>query len=390
MNDVVCERLDDFGRGVCHVDGKVLFVSDLLPLEKARVRIVSDKKKYMIGEVLKYLEKSSERVLPKCPYKNCGCTLMNLSYERTLDYKKNRVISLLKKFASIDLSSLDIVSDYNNFGYRNKVSLKVRDGKLGYYKSGTNDLIEIDKCLILSDRINEVIGVLKKEDLSKVSSIVIKDMDEILIDIEGALDISNLKKYASSIYVNGKCVFGLKTVKSSLMDYKFLVSNDSFFQVNSGVTEMLYSKVLEYAGKGDKLIDLYCGTGTIGIILSKNFKEVIGIEKNKSAVECALENKRINNIQNISFKCGDANRLCKGLSSDVVVVDPARAGLSKLGVKNILEIGPEKIVYVSCNPVTLARDLKDFSLKYDLKDICLFDIFPWTYHVEIVCLLERR
>ena len=390
MFDVVCERLDDFGRGVCHVSGKVLFVSNLLPLEEARVDVVINKKKYMVGEVVEYLKKSSERVISKCPYENCGCVLMNLSYDRSLDYKKNRVISLLKKFASIDLSDIDIVSSDLVYGYRNKVSLKVRDGKIGYYKIGSNDLIEIDNCLILSDRINEIIRVLKKEDLSKVISIVIKDMDEVLIDIEGIINISNLERYASSIFMNGKCVFGKEKIISSLMEYKFLVSKDSFFQVNNKITQKLYSKVVEYAGIGDKLIDLYCGTGTIGIVLSKNYKEVLGIEINKNAVECALENKKINGIKNISFICGDANKLCEGESADTIVVDPARAGLSSLGIKNILEIGPRKIVYVSCNPVTLARDLKELSLDYKLKDICLYDMFPWTYHIETVILLERK
>lgn len=389
MIDVVCERLDDFGRGVCHVSGKVLFVSNLLPLEEARVKVVMDKKKYMVGEVVEYLKKSNERVIPKCPYENCGCALMNLSYEKTLDYKKNRVITLFKKFASIDLSDMKIVCGSNNYGYRNKVSLKVRNGKIGYYKNGSNDLIEIDSCLILSNRINQIIGVLKKENLDKVNSIVIKDMDGVLIDIEGIMDTSNLEEYASSIFMNGKLVFGNEKISSNLMGYKFLVSKDSFFQVNNRVTEMLYSKVLEYAGSGDKLIDLYCGTGTIGIILSKNYKEVLGIEINKSSVECAIENMKFNNVKNMSFMCGDANKLCKGLKADTVVVDPARAGLSGIGVQNILEISPKKIVYVSCNPVTLARDLKELSSNYELKDICLFDMFPWTYHVETVCLFNK-
>ena len=388
MIDVVCERLDDFGNGVCYVLGKVIFVSNLLPSEEARVRVILEKKKYMVGEVVEYLKKSNERVISNCPYENCGCALMNLNYEKTLEYKKDRVISLLKKFASIDLSDIDIVSSYNQYGYRNKVSLKVRNGKIGYFKNGSNDLIEIDKCLILSDRINEMIKILKKLDLSRVNSIVIKDMDEVLIDIDGFMDTSILKEYASSIFMNGKCLFGKEKVNSSLMGYKFLVSRDSFFQVNKCVTEKLYSKVMDYAGRGNRLIDLYCGTGTIGIILSKNFREVFGIEINKSAVECAIENMKINGINNISFRCGDANKLCKGERADTVVVDPARAGLSSLGIKNILEINPKKIVYVSCNPVTLARDLKELSLNYKLKDICLFDMFPWTYHVECVCLLE--
>lgn len=390
MFDVVCERLDDFGNGVCHVSGKVLFVSNLLPFEEAKVRVILEKKKYMVGEVVEILKKSKARVTSRCPYENCGCVFMNLSYEDTLVYKKNKVISLLKKFASIDLDNVEIIGDLNGYGYRNKVSLKVHNGKIGYYKNGTNDLIEIDRCLILSDRINEIIGVLKNEDLSNVNSIVIKDMDDILIDIDGFMDFSNLKSHVSSIFMDGKCVYGLDKVPCSLMGYKFLVSKDSFFQVNKKITEKLYSKVLEYAVTGDKLIDLYCGTGTIGTILSKNYKEVIGIEINKSAVECAEENMKINNIKNMSFMCGDANKLCKGLRADTVVVDPARAGLSSLGVRNILEINSKRIVYVSCNPVTLARDLKELSSNYELKDICLFDMFPWTYHCESIAVLVKK
>lgn len=390
MFDVVCERLDDFGNGVCHVSGKVLFVSNLLPFEEAKVRVILEKKKYMIGEVVEILKKSKARVTSRCPYENCGCVFMNLSYKDTLVYKKNKVISLLKKFASIDLDNVEIIGDLNGYGYRNKVSLKVHNGKIGYYKNGTNDLIEIDRCLILSDRINEIIGVLKNEDLSNVNSIVIKDMDDILIDIDGFMDFSNLKSHVSSIFMDGKCVYGLDKVSCSLMGYKFLVSKDSFFQVNKKITEKLYSKVLEYAVTGDKLIDLYCGTGTIGTILSKNYKEVIGIEINKSAVECAEENMKINNIKNMSFMCGDANKLCKGLRADTVVVDPARAGLSSLGVRNILEINSKRIVYVSCNPVTLARDLKELSSNYELKDICLFDMFPWTYHCESIAVLVKK
>lgn len=390
MFDVVCERLDDFGNGVCHVSGKVLFVSNLLPFEEAKVRVILEKKKYMVGEVVEILKKSKARVTSRCPYENCGCVFMNLSYKDTLVYKKNKVISLLKKFASIDLDDVEIIGDLNGYGYRNKVSLKVHNGKIGYYKNGTNDLIEIDRCLILSDRINEIIGVLKNEDLSNVNSIVIKDMDDILIDIDGFMDFSNLKSHVSSIFMDGKCVYGLDKVSCSLMGYKFLVSKDSFFQVNKKITEKLYSKVLEYAVTGDKLIDLYCGTGTIGTILSKNYKEVIGIEINKSAVECAEENMKINNIKNMSFMCGDANKLCKGLRADTVVVDPARAGLSSLGVRNILEINSKRIVYVSCNPVTLARDLKELSSNYELKDICLFDMFPWTYHCESIAVLVKK
>ena len=385
---VCCERLDDFGRGVCVVDGKVVFVPNLLPSEKAKIEIIIDKKNYMVGSIVKLIKKSKNRVISKCSYRSCGCALMNMSYKDTLEYKKDKVIKVLKKFGGFSFDDVKINGSKNMYGYRNKISLKVIDGKIGYFKNGSNDLIEIKKCLICSDRINKLIKVLRKEDLTLVSSIVIKDMDSLLISINGKMDITRLKKFSDSIYMSGKCVYGDKYITNSILGYKFLVSDESFFQVNNEMTEKLYSKVLEYAGKGNSALDLYSGTGTIGILLSKNYKNVYGVEINKSAVECANENKMINNISNVSFNRGNANKITN-ISSDLVVVDPARAGIMKDGIKNILKINPKRIVYVSCNPVTLARDLKELK-NYKIKDISLFDMFPWTYHVESLVLLERR
>lgn len=388
---VMCEKLDDFGRGVAHVDGKVVFISGLYPNEEALINVVLDKKKYMVGEIVSLINKSIDRTICDCPYENCGCILKNYKYEKTLEYKKQKVKDILKKFASISVNNIEIFPCENNFHYRNKITLKVLNGKLGYFKNKTNDLIEIDKCLIASKKINEIISIIKKEDLSNVLEIVIKDMDEVMVIIHGKMDYSNLKNYCDSIYINDKLVFGKENVFLSLLNYKFIISKNSFFQVNKEITEKLYSKVVECAGKGERALDLYSGTGTIGILLSKNFKKVLGIEINKEAVECAFENKKINKIDNIDFKCGDANKLIRGISNvDTVVVDPARAGLTKDGISNILNIHPKKLVYVSCNPVTLARDLKDLSKYYNLNKICLFDMFPWTYHCESIVVLQRK
>ncbi|MBR3898303.1 MAG: 23S rRNA (uracil(1939)-C(5))-methyltransferase RlmD [Bacilli bacterium] len=387
---IKCDFLDHFGRGMGRYNNKIVFVSNLLPSEEAIIKITLDKKKYMEGEVISYLKKSSSRVCPKCSYSLCGCCLNNMNYEDSLEYKKNKVQNILKRFGGIDMLSLDIISSDNEYGYRNKITLKVKEGKLGYFKNGTNEIIEIDRCLITSDRINSIIKILKKEDLSKVSEIVIKDMDEVMIIIDGTMDYNNLKEVADSIYVNNKLVYGKENVLSTLGDYKFYVSPKSFFQVNKNVTLKMYNKIIEYAGIGDKVIDLYCGCGTISMFLSNNYNKVIGIEINKEAIDMALKNKKINNISNVDFKCGDANKLVKGLNCDTLVVDPARAGLKENGINNILSIKPGKIVYVSCNPVTLARDLKLLGSAYLVKDITLFDMFPWTYHVESVCLLERK
>lgn len=390
MVEVICERLDDFGRGIGYVDGKIIFVSGLLPGEKAKVEIVSSRKKYLIGKVLDLENRSKDRICGKCCYEKCGCALKNLSYAKTLEYKKEKVQSILKRFGGIDISISKIIPSSNIYGYRNKITLKVKNGKIGYFQNDSNDLIEIDKCLIARGKINDIINLLKKEDLSKVSEVVIKDMDEVMISINGNMNIENLKNCTDSIFMNGVLLYGKEKIFNHILNYKYLVSKDSFFQINDCITDKLYSKILEYARGGKKVIDLFCGTGTISIFLSDYFNEVVGVEINKEAVECANENKKINGISNVSFMCGDANKLVKGLKADVIVVDPARSGLTKDGVDNILNIGADKVIYVSCDPITFARDLKYLSKLYDVKEITLFDMFPWTYHVECVTLLNLK
>ncbi len=390
MMNVLCEKLDHFGRGIGKVDGKIIFVPDLLPGEEALVKIVSSKKNFMVGEVIELKTKALNRVCSKCSYDMCGCALKNLAYEKTLEYKKEKVEDILRKFGGIDISVKEIVPSPVVYGYRNKVTLKVKDGRLGYFKNNSNDLLEIDECLIASEKINEIIRALKKEDLSKVSEIIIKDMDEVMVIIKGVLKVDNLKNLVDSLYMNDKLIYGKEKIFNHILDYKFLVSKDSFFQVNNQVTSKLYSKVLQYARFGEEVLDLYCGTGTISLFLSKQFKKVIGIEVNKEAIDCANVNKKLNGIDNVEFICGDANKLVSGLKADVIVVDPARAGLMKNGIDGILNVKPQRIVYVSCDPVTLARDLKEISKFYDVKEVTLYDMFPWTYHTECVSLLSLK
>ena len=389
---VKCEKLDHFGRGLGHVLDKVIFVPGLLPFEEAMVKVVINKKKYMVGEIVRLLKKSDDRIEPKCKYENCGCAIKNLSYPKTLEYKKSKVIEILKKYSDLDDVVKEIIPSDKVYGYRNKITLKVKDGKLGYFKNGTNDLIEINRCAIASAKSNEIITVLKRLDLSKVKEVIIKDFDEVMIIVKGILDIEPLKPYVSSIYMNDVCIYGKKNVMATLGKFKFYVSKDSFFQVNMGVALKLYKKVLDYlsVSKDKKVLDLYSGTGTISLFLSEFFKEVIGVEINIEAVRCANLNKKLNNVSNVKFMCGDVSKLIHEFKVDEVVVDPPRSGLTKEGIKDILRMNPDRLVYVSCDPMTLARDLKLLKDNYNVKEITLFDMFPWTYHVESVCLLIRK
>ena len=185
-----------------------------------------------------------------------------------------------------------------------------------------------------------------------------------------------------------------KFVMVKLKGLTFKISKEAFFQVNKYMTEKLYDLALNYL-KPDKtktVLDLYCGTGTISLILSKHFKKVIGIELNKEAIDCAQENKKINKINNVNFICGDASKEIKKVQDkiDYIIVDPPRSGLTKEGIGHILKLNPKKVVYISCDPITLARDLNLLKEYYDIKEVTPVDMFPNTYHVENVAVLVRK
>lgn len=389
---VKCEKLDYFGRGLSHILGKIIFVPNLLPNEEALVKIVLDKKKYMVGEIIKLVKKSDDRIVPKCSYENCGCAIKCLNYPKTLEFKKDKVTEILKRYGNLENVIKEIVPSDNIYGYRNKITLKVKGGKIGYFKNGTNELIEIKRCEISSEKSNKIIEVLKKCDLSKVCEIIIKDFGEVMIIIKGDMDIEVLKPLTTSIYMNDRLVYGNENIIAQLGDFKFYVSKDSFFQVNTEIALKLYNKVLEYLdnSSGKSILDLYSGTGTISLFLSKHFNEVTAIEINEEAVRCAFLNKELNKISNVKFICGDVSKEIHNLKADNIVVDPPRSGLTIDGINDILKINPERLIYVSCDPMTLARDLKMLGENYEVKEVTLFDMFPWTYHVESVCLLIRK
>lgn len=387
---VECLRLDDTGRGITKIDDKITFINNFLPEEIAIVKIISSKKKYNEAEVLDFIKTSEDRVSPDCPFLNCGCHLKHMSYENQLKYKRNKVSDILYKFGGINLCIEEILYDKEK-GYRNKVTLKVQN-KVGYYGNKSNKFIGINRCELVSEKINELISILNNQDLSNVKSITIKDFNSCMVVIDGKMDISSLVDLASVIYMNGQLVKGTPYVETVLNDLKFMVSKDSFFQVNKFLTEKLYETAINYLepSKNETVLDLYSGTGTISLLISKYFKKVIGIEINKEAVLCAKMNKEINNIDNVDFICGDASLEIKNIKADKLVVDPPRSGLTKEGIEDILKMNPKVMVYISCDPITLARDLKLLNSNYDVISVTPVDMFPNTYHVESVVKLVRK
>lgn len=391
--------LNHLGQGITRIDNKITFVPKTVSGDIVNLEIIKSHKNYNEAKLLKIVKPSPDRIEYKCPYYNkCGgCNIANLEYTNQLKYKKEKVINIFKKYNKIDIDPTIIASD-EILHYRNKITLQYNE-KLGLYEEKTHNIIEIEECLLMPQKVNDIIKLLNKYNYNtSLQKIVIRIINnQVMINII-AKDISKslieiLKNLDVSVYHNSKYISGNKVLIETLNNYKFSILPDSFFQINKKQTINLYNQIVEYANpqKEDKVLDLYCGVGTIGIYLSKYCKEVLGIEINKSSIENANINKKLNNVENISFIEADVSKvLSMKYKADIIIVDPPRSGLDKNTIETLIKINPKKIVYVSCDPITLSRDINLLKNNYILKDIKLYDMFPETYHVESVCMLERR
>ena len=401
--EVVVEKMNHQAMGIAKINGKVVFIPKVIVGDIVDIDIVKEYKNYSIGKVNKIIKKSAKRVNVLCPYYDVcgGCSISAYTYHDELEYKVNNVIDIFKR-NELDIKPNIIKSD-NRYGYRNKITLQVSNGIIGLYEEDSNKIVDVDKCLLVSDKLNEIIDIIKKNiNVNKCNKIVIRDTYYgIMIIFYGSVNNEEVIKYLGnkvvSIYTYDnkyKCIYGEKYLYEMIGEYKYRISPDSFFQVNSRTVNKLYNKVVEYAienEKKDNLVDLYCGTGTIGIYLSKYFNSIIGIELNKQAVEDAKGNAKINSVNNIEFYAGDVGKIINDqIKADVIVVDPPRSGLDKRTKDILLKIKANKIVYVSCNPLTLARDIKELDSGYKLGDITLVDMFPNTHHVECILVLYRK
>lgn len=402
--NLTIENLDHQGRGIGHYLDKTIFVSNALPGEVVKVIVDKLKKNIAEAHVEEFKCVSEERIISSCPYFNqCGgCDLLHLTYDRQLLFKENKIREIMHRFCNYDFKINNIIRSDLQYNYRNKVTFQINNN-IGFYERGSNRIVPVSDCKIISDKTNQVLKLLNSCSFKRhLKSFIVRSnvMNEILLDIkiDDKIDPSYINKYfldiADSIIINDKVTYGSGQIIEQLGNYKFLISPKSFFQVNTKQTLKLYNLIKKYADLTGKevLLDLYCGTGTIGIYLSSKCKEVVGIEINESAVKDANRNKDINEIDNVRFICGDAlKQIAKTkIKPNIVIVDPPRAGLNKNDIKNIINLKAEKIIYVSCDPITLARDLNILSETYKIKELTPVDMFPNTSHVECVCVLNRR
>ena len=395
------EKLDYYGRGISRSSGKVYFIENALKDEDVSITLLKEKKKYCEAKLKEISNISKDRTEAKCKYYNVcgGCQLMHIKEEKQEEFKKEKVEEILKKFLKYNKDVNDIVFS-KNFNYRNKVVLHIKDNKLGFYKNKTNELIEIDKCLLLNPVINDLISYLKKyielKDIEKITIKVGNKTNEVMLIIDGSIAYyQNLLEIVDVLIINEKVMTTKDYITSYIGNKKYIIKRNSFFQVNYDISTRMYDKVKDVIvkEKSKNVLDLYCGTGTIGIYISDVVSKITGIEVVSDAIEAANINKKINNVGNIEFILGKVEDKLDFISNnniDTVIVDPPRSGLHKKVIPILEKISPKTIIYVSCDPITMARDIKLLSNDYELVEVTPYDMFPNTYHVECVCVLNLK
>ena len=430
------------GEGIAKIEGFTIFIEGAIKGEKCRILIVKVTSSHAFGKLVEILEKSKYRVEPDCAtYKRCGgCNLRHIDYEETLNIKQNTVQNLVNKTLNNKIKVEMTVGMGNPYNYRNKAQYPVGFDKsgepvMGVYAKRTHEIIPMRNCMIqnpVSEKIaNVVLGffiknnipiynekngegllrhivikvgiktheimcilVLNKKELKKEKELIkvlIREFPEIKTIVKNY----NMKNTNVILGNENEVIYGDGYIYDELGDYTFKISPLSFYQINPIQTEALYNIAIEMADlkKTDTLFDLYCGIGTIGIFASPYVNKVYGIEIVKQAIEDAKENANINNIRNIEFFAGDVEKVFENVlkehnvKPDVIFVDPPRKGLDKHTIENILNIKPEKIVYISCNPASLVRDLKLLEESYEIKKIQPVDMFPFTSNVECVAVM---
>ena len=387
------DRMDHFGNGIGNINGKIIFVKGALPGETVDVIITKDKKSFMEGTINTIIYKSSKRVEPFCKYFGVcgGCSLCHLNYENTLEYKKERVKNILSKF---DIPKINVIKNENDLYYRNKIELKIVDGKLGFYEKSTHNLIEIKECKVTKKSINKSFEFVKNMKLENANVTIRANYnDEVLIIIDSKEKpvILNPEDYKIvGIVLNDKCIYGQDNFMEKINNLFFTVSYNSFFQVNNYINLELFNLIKENI-VGKTVLDLYSGVGTLSIVASKVVDKVYSIEVIANAVKNALINAKINKCDNINFILGKVEDKIGFINDkiDTIIVDPARAGLDKKTIEVINNICPQRIIYVSCDTQSLANNLVDLA-NYEIKKFYILDMFSYTYHIECFCILDKK
>ena len=433
------------GEGIAKVDGFTIFVKDAIRGERVKIKILKVVSSHAFAKIEEIIEKSPSRVEPDCDiYSMCGgCTLRHMNYFDTLMLKKEAAENTLKKELKRDIIIDEIIGMEDPLYYRNKLEMpfaKGKDGKatIGFFKPRTHEIVETDNCLIHNEKTfslaKDIVKFVKDKNLSVYNEetgegllrhLIIrigihtgelmvlfvvneekipheKELIDYITDLHPEVKViaKNINDKNTNVILGKRTIsiFGTGYIEDTIGKFKFRISPRSFYQVNPVQVEKLYQKAVDLAElTGEETVfDLYCGIGTIGIFASDKVKKLYGIDTVDAAIIDARENAKLNGIENAEFFTGDVEYALKDLvekqkvNADVIFVDPPRRGCEKEALDTIMKIAPEKVVYVSCNPATLARDIGILEEKYHLEKISAVDMFPYTSHVECVTILERK
>ena len=433
------------GEGIAKIDGFTIFIPNAIKGEKVKILIVKVLKSHAFGKILDMIDKSDKRVECDCEtYKRCGgCNMRHIEYEETLIMKRNSVQALVNKTLKNKIQVKNTIGMENPLHYRNKAQYPIGMNKenkpvIGVFARRSHDIIPINNCLIqkpISEQIAKfILEYITKNNISVydeksgkgifrhlVIKVGVKTNEIMCILVINAHSFKNENKLVEELVKkfpniktivknintkNTNVIMGKKNsilygdgyIKDILGDYTFKISPQSFYQVNPLQAEKLYNLGVEAAKitKNDIVFDLYCGIGTISLFMAKYAKKVYGVEIVEQAIKDAKENSKTNNIENTEFIAGDTEIVLddlinnKKIIPDVVMVDPPRKGLDNKTIENINKIKPNRVIYISCNPATLIRDLAKFEENYEIKSIQPVDMFPFTSNVECVAVLQLK
>ena len=386
-------KLDDFCRGICFVNNKVTFVPNTIPGDTVNIKIVKENKKYDEAILIDLVKSSSKRIDAPCPYFGIcgGCSLQTLPYDLGISYKKDKVINYFKKMGLIINPSL--ITNDTPYNYRNKITLKVVNGVVGYYKLNSHSVVEVNNCILAEECINDVISIVCGMGIINGEVIIRSNYKSeilIIINSKDKINTTNISSNIKGIILNDEVIYGNDYFYEEINNIKYKTSYKAFFQVNRSVASKMFKLVEDFTNNDDCVLDLYSGVGTLGLSASKNAKNVLGVEINKDAVDNANQNALINNLNNAKFIYSDASNIKNiDVTFNKLIVDPPRAGLSREVIDFIKFKLPDEIMYISCDYHTQARDLKLLD-SYEIIDSYICDLFSYTYHVECICFLRKR
>ncbi len=432
------------GSGVGHYDGVAVFVPNTATGDIIDCHIIKTKKNYAIGKINHIIKAAQSRIIPDCDvYSRCGgCVFRHINYSAECEMKKQRVIDAFSRLGHIEISPEEIIKSGRENRYRNKAQYPVRleNGKIniGFFAQNSHRVIDCDDCMLQPKEFAKIVSAFRKwiiknnisvynEETHKgllrhiyirkafetnqvmVCAVInghnLPKKDDLIVSLLKCTDnitsiTVNENTNDSNVILGKKCytIWGSDFIEDILCSVKVRISPLSFYQINHDQAENLYYKAAEYAQltSEDTLLDLYCGAGTIGLSMASKVKNLIGVEIIPEAIEDAKINAEINNITNSEFICGDAPEAAKilaerGIKPDVIIVDPPRKGCAAELLDTIDEMNPKRLVYISCDPATLARDCALLKEKgFEVQKVTPVDMFPKTSHCEVVCLLEKQ